>query len=73
MWQHYQELQKQCDAEIEKILRKMSSDIEEPKNQGTEKPTKKRNKPVIEDFHLLITKLTFGKDPIWQILKKARE
>ena len=62
MWQHYQELQKQCDAEIEKILRKMTSDIEEPKNQGTEKPIKKRNKPVIEDFHLLMTKLTLGKD-----------
>jgi transposase len=62
MWQHYQELQKQCDAKIEKILRKMTSGIKEPENQGTEKPIKKRNKPVIEDFHLLMTKLTLGKD-----------
>jgi transposase len=62
MWQHYQELQKQCDAEIEKILRKMTSDLKDPKIQGKEKPIKKRNKPVIEDFHLLMTKLTLGKD-----------
>ena len=62
MWQHYQKLQKQCDAEIEKILRKMTSDVEAPQNQGPEKPIKKRNKPVIEDFHLLMTKLTLGKD-----------
>jgi transposase len=62
MWQHYQNLQKQCDVEIEKILRQMTSDKENPQNQGSEKPIKKRNKPVIEDFHLLMTKLTLGKD-----------
>jgi transposase len=62
MWQQYQDLQKQCDTEIEKILRQMTFDKENPQNMGTEKPIKKRNKPVIEDFHLLMTKLTLGKD-----------
>jgi transposase len=62
MWQHYQDLQKQCDAEIEKILHQMTFDKENPQNQGPEKRIKKRNKPVIEDFHLLMTKLTLGKD-----------
>jgi transposase len=62
MWQHYQELQKQCDAEIEKILHKMTSEIDAPQNQGPIKPIKKRNKPAIEDFHLLMTKLTLCKD-----------
>jgi transposase len=62
MWQHYQYLQKQCDTEIEKILHQMTFDKAEPQNQGQEKPIKKRNKPVIEDFHLLMTKLTLGKD-----------
>jgi len=40
----------------------MTFDKGEPQNQGPEKPIKKRNKPVIEDFHLLMTKLTLGKD-----------
>jgi transposase len=62
MWQHYQDLQKQCDTEIEKILLQMTFDKEEPQNQKPEKSIKKRNKPVIEDFHLLMTKLTLGKD-----------
>lgn len=62
MWQHYQELQVKCDDEIQKILLQMTSDKEEPQNLGPEKPIKKRNKPVIEDFHLLMTKLTHGKD-----------
>jgi transposase len=62
MWQQYQEKQKQCDAEIEKILRKLTTDIGVPLHMGKEKPIKKRNKPAIEDFHLLMTKLTNGKD-----------
>ena len=52
MWEHYQLLQKQCDVRIEKILNEMTSNKEEPQNQGSGKPIKKRNKPMIEDFHL---------------------
>ena len=62
MWEHYQLLQKDCDAQIEKILNQMTSTKEEPQNLGTAKRIKKRNKPIIEDFHLLMTKLTLGKD-----------
>lgn len=62
MWEHYQALQAQCDTEIEKLLNQMTLDKEDPQNRGTVKPIKKRNKPVIEDFHLLMTKLTLGKD-----------
>jgi len=62
MWENYQTLQKQCDTEIEKILQKMTVDKDGPQNQGPIKRIKKRNKPVIEDFHLLMTKLTLGKD-----------
>jgi transposase len=62
MWENYQTLQKQCDAEIEKILQQMTQGKDEPQNQGSVKRIKKRNKPVIEDFHLLMTKLTLGKD-----------
>lgn len=62
MWEHYQLLQNQCDVQIEKILNQMTSDKQEPQNQGPGKRIKKRNKPMIEDFHLLMTKLTLGKD-----------
>lgn len=62
MWKHYQALQAQCDTEIEKLLNQMTLDKDDPQNPGTVKPIKKRNKPVIEDFHLLMTKLTLGKD-----------
>jgi len=61
MWDHYQVLLKQCDLEIEKILSQMTSNQENP--QGLTSPKKlKKNKPEIEDFHLLMTKLTLGKD-----------
>lgn len=62
MWEHYQLLQNQCDVQIEKILNQLTSDKQEPQNHGTGKRIKKRNKPMIEDFHLLMTKLTMGKD-----------
>ncbi len=61
MWEHYQTLLKQCDLEIEKRLSQMTFNQENPQNITTPKPIKK-NKPVIEDFHVLMTKLTLGKD-----------
>jgi len=61
MWGHYQTMQKQCDLKIEELLLQMTADKESPQNLSTAKQIK-RNKPVIEDFHLLMTKLTFGKD-----------
>lgn len=61
MWEHYQVLLKQCDREIEKILSQMTSNQENPQSLATPKKMKK-NKPEIEDFHLLMTKLTLGKD-----------
>ena len=61
MWEHYQAMQKQCDSKIEELLLQMTVDKENPQNLNTAKPIKK-NKPQIEDFHLLMTKLTLGKD-----------
>lgn len=62
MWNHYQALLVQCDIEIDKLPHLMTKDKDVPKTQGAVKPIKKRNRPVIEDFHLLMTKLTLGKD-----------
>lgn len=61
MWEHYQAMQKQCDLKIQKLLLLMTAKKENPKNLGTAKPIK-NNKPEIEHFHLLMTKLTLGKD-----------
>jgi transposase len=61
MWEQYQLMQKQCDGEIEKLLLRMTENQDNPKNLSEAKVIKK-NKPEIENFHLLITKLTYGKD-----------
>jgi transposase len=61
MWEQYQLLQKQCDGEIEKLLSRMTENREIPKDLGETKVIKK-NKPEIENFHLLMTKLTYGKN-----------
>lgn len=61
MWEYYQAMQKQCDTKIEELLLQMTADKENPQNLNTAKPIKK-NKPEIEDFHLLMIKLTLGKD-----------
>lgn len=61
MWGHYQAMQKLCDSEIEKLLLQMTADKEIPQNLNTAKQIKK-NKPEIEGFHLIMTKLTLGKD-----------
>jgi len=61
MWEQYQNLQLQCDKEIEKLLKEMTLDSCEPKDLSSPKQIKK-NAPVIEDFHLIMTKLTGGID-----------
>jgi transposase len=61
MWEQYQVMQKLCDVEIEKLLLQMTTNKESPQNLNIPKPIKK-NKPEIENFHLLMTKLTLGKD-----------
>ena len=61
MWEQYQLMQKYCDKEIEKLLQKMTIEFEDPQNLSTPKKMK-RNKPEIEDFHLLMVKLTGGND-----------
>jgi transposase len=61
MWEHYQNMEKQCDKEIEKILKELTREKENPQNLSTPKRMK-TNKPEIEQFHLLMTKLTQGKD-----------
>jgi transposase len=61
MWEQYQSLLKQCDKEIEKLLNRLTADMNCPENLSTPKRINK-NKPEIENFHLLITKLTYGKD-----------
>lgn len=61
MWEQYQLKQKQCDKEIEKILKKMTCELEEPKQLSTAKRIN-RNKPEIDSFHRLMVKLTGGKD-----------
>ena len=61
MWEQYQLKQKQCDKEIEKLLKKMTLKKENPKNLSTPKQMK-QNKPEIKDFHRLMVKLTGGKD-----------
>lgn len=61
MWEQYQLKQKQCDKEIEKLLKKITLEKENPKNLNTPKQMK-LNKPEIKDFHLLMVKLTGGKD-----------
>ena len=61
MWEQYQLKQKQCDKEIEKLLKKMTLKKENPKNLSTPKQMK-QNKPEIKDFHRLMVKLAGGKD-----------
>ena len=61
MWEYYQNMEKQCDAVIEKLLTQMTFDKENPQNLNTPKRIK-QNSPEIEDFHILMTKLTYGKD-----------
>jgi len=61
MWEHYQAMQKQCDSKIEELLLQMTADKENPQNLNTAKQIK-NNKPEIENFHLLMTKLTLGKN-----------
>ena len=61
MWEQYQMLLKDCDKEIEKLLTLLTADKNIPEKLSSPKRISK-NKPVIEDFHLLISMLTDGKD-----------
>ncbi len=61
MWEQYQLKLKQCDKEIEKILKKMTENHANPKILNTPKAMK-QNKPEIQDFHRLMVKLTGGTD-----------
>jgi hypothetical protein len=61
MWYQYQVLQGQCDKEIQRLLKYMTKNLTTPKEIQPAKPIK-RNAPEIEGFHLLMTKLTLGKD-----------
>lgn len=61
MWENYQKMQIECDKEIQRILCLLTQNIQAPDKINKPKPIKK-NVPEIDDFHLLMTKLTFGKD-----------
>jgi len=61
MWEQYQLKQKQCDKEIEKLLKRITKNHEDPKDIRTPKAMK-QNKPEIEGFHRLMVKLTGGID-----------
>lgn len=61
MWEHYQRMQVECDKEIKQLLSLLTQNAPEPTNLGKQKPLN-RNAPDIKDFHLLMVKLTLGKD-----------
>ena len=61
LWEYYKTKESECDKEIEAILRRMTKDAPEPENLSKPKQIRS-NKPEIDDFHLLMTKLTGGKD-----------
>lgn len=62
MWEVYQRKIFDCDKEIEKLLKEMTQEylpIQAPSNPKV----MMHNKPEIKDLHLLMMKLTQGKDP----------
>ena len=61
LWEYYKAKESECDKEVEAILRKITKNVPEPENLSKPKQISS-NKPEIEDFHLLMTKLTGGKD-----------
>ncbi len=62
MWKIYQRKMFDCDKEIEKLLKEMTQ-----KNLLGTEPSKpkviRHSRPEINDLHLLLMKLTLGKDP----------
>lgn len=52
----------QCDKKIEELLNRLTKDKAEPKNIKPPK-TIRHNAPQINDLHLMLMKLTGGKDP----------
>jgi transposase len=61
MWEVYQQKILDCDKEIEKLLKEMTKDSANIDDLSKPKQMK-HNKPEIEDLHLLMMKLTDGKD-----------
>jgi transposase len=61
MWEIYQQKIADCDKEIEKLLKKMTKNKNDP---GKLSPPKQipHHKPEIKDFHRLMMKLTDNKD-----------
>jgi len=61
MWQTYQQKIAECDIEIEKHLKEITKDNDEPGNLSKPKPIN-HHKPEIQDFHYLMMKMTGNKD-----------
>jgi transposase len=62
-WHYYNILIKECDAEVEKLLKAMTKDKSEIETTGKRKPIR-YHRPEIENLHQPLLKLTDGKDPI---------
>jgi len=61
LWEYYKTKEVECDKQIESILREMTKNVPAPENLSKPKQIRS-NRPEIDDFHLLMTKLTGGKD-----------
>lgn len=62
-WQYYNNLIKECDAEVEKQLTLMTKDKADIETPDKRKPIR-YHKPEIKDLHQPLLKLSDGKDPI---------
>jgi hypothetical protein len=61
-YEYYQGKIFECDKEIEKLLKSMTKDLPMPENISKPKAIR-RNKPHVEDLHIMLMKLTGGVDP----------
>jgi transposase len=61
LWEYYRQKERECDKEIESVLHTITCNAPTPEKLSKPKQIRS-NKPEIEDFHLLMTKLTGGKD-----------
>jgi transposase len=62
-WHYYQQLIEECDKEVEQLLAKITHGKDEIDSRNKRKPIR-YNKPVIENLHKSLLKMTDGKDPI---------
>jgi transposase len=62
MWEVYQRKMFDCDKEIEKLLKEMTQE-NLPMPESSNPKVIRHNRPEINDLHLLMMKLTQGKDP----------